>query len=221
MDTKLILNFLSDLSKNNNTAWMAENKIHCDIAKKEFYNIVEELIYRMYSVDSTLKNLEPKDCIFRLNRDIRFSSDKSPYKEFMGSYILNGGKKAENAGYYIHLQPNGQSLVAAGFYMPPTEKLNLIRQEISENGDELLKIINEPQFKSTFGEFKGEKLKKSPRNFSPTDKFIELIKLKSFDVAYFYKDNFVMNTDKFLDDVISKFEIAMPLNHYLNNATNG
>lgn len=220
MNTKLILNFLADLSENNNTAWMAENKPLCDVAKKEFYNIVEELIYRMYSVDFTLRNIAAKDCIFRLNRDIRFASDKRPYKEFMGSYIVNGGRKADRAGYYIHLQPNGQSFLGAGFYMPSAEKLNLIRQEISENGDEFLRIINEPQFKSTFGELIGEKLKRPPRDFLPTDKFIEFIKFKSFEVLYSYvDDNFVTNTSKFLDDVIHKFEIAMPLNHYLNNAT--
>ena len=218
MNTKLILNFLSKLSKNNNSAWMAEHKNECDIAKKEFYNLVEELIQRMYSIDSTLQNIATKDCIFRLNRDVRFSANKSPYKEFMGAYIVNGGRKAERAGYYIHLQPNGQSFLGVGFYMPSAEKLNLIRQGISETGDELLEIINATSFKSTFGEFGSEKLKKAPRNFSPDDKFIEFIKLKNFDVMSFhYKDNFVSDSKKFLDDVINKFAIAMPLNNYLND----
>ena len=220
MNTKLILNFLSKLSKNNNRDWVTKHKKECDIAKKEFHNIIEEAIHRLYTVDSKLRDINPKDCIFRLHRDIRFSPNKQPYKEFMGGYILNGGRKAERAGYYIHLQPDGKSFIAAGFYLPPADKLELIRQEISENGDELLTLINAPKFKSIFNEFGGEKLKKAPRNFSPDDKFIELIKFKSFEVMHTYKDNFVMNGEKFLDDVINKFEIAMPLNHYLNNAAN-
>ena len=218
MNTKLILDFLSKLSQNNNSAWMTEHKNEYDIARKEFYSIVENLIHRLNLMDSTLRNIEPKSCIFRLNRDIRFSANKTPYKEFMGAYVANGGRKGDNAGYYIHFQPDGQSFLAAGFYMPSAEKLNFIRQEISESGDELLKIINAPKFKSIFGEFQGEKLKKAPRNFSPDNKFIEFIKFKSFEVLHFYKDKFVIDSAKFFDDVLQKFEIAMPLNHYLNNA---
>ena len=210
------MNFLSKLSKNNSREWMAENKKESDLAKNEFYNIVEELINRLYTVDSTLRDISPKDCIFRLHRDIRFSPNKQPYKEFMGAYISNGGRKSEKEGYYIHFQPNGQSFLAAGFYAPPAEKLELIRQNISENGDELLTVVNSQKFKTVWGEFCGDKLKKAPRNFSPDDKFIDLIKFKSFEVMHSYNDNFVNESENFLDDVIKKFKIAMPLNHYFN-----
>ncbi|MPM46150.1 hypothetical protein SDC9_92848 [bioreactor metagenome] len=216
MNTKLILDFLAKLAENNNTTWMATNKIEANTAKQEFFNIVEELVYKLYSIDTTLRNIEPRNCIFRLNRDIRFTPDKTPYKLWMSAYIANGGRKAERAGYYIHLQP-GQSFVAGGFHAPLPEKLKLIRQRIAENGDELLEIINNPIFKSNFSEFQGDKLIKAPKDFAPNDKFIELIKIKSFEVIHFYRDSLVINSKKFFEDVINKFEIVKPLNHFFNN----
>jgi uncharacterized protein (TIGR02453 family) len=220
MNTKLILNFLKKLSENNNREWFEANKNECNEAKNEFLNLTEKFINSISDFDKSVIGLEAKSCIFRLNRDIRFSKDKTPYKNWFGAYVIQGGKKNMKAGYYIHIEPQN-SLIGAGLHLPSNEWLTLVREEISENGNELLKLINEPKFKSIFGNFLGEKLKKAPRNFSPDDKFIELIKMKSFDIVYNYADNFVENSEKFIKDAIQKFEIIKPINDFFNGVLAG
>ncbi len=217
MDTKLILDFMKKLAANNNTEWMAANKKEYEKVKNEFSNLVQVLIDRMSLIDRSLIGLTPKECIFKLNRDIRFSLDKRPYKEYMSAYIVNGGKKNFRAGYYFQIQSDHQSLVAGGVHMPPSDALLLIRKEISNYGDELSKILTDSQFKSVFPKLVGEKLKKAPKGFSPDDNYIEFLKLKSFDVVSSYKDKEVINNQKLVDDIIKKFTLMIPLNNFFNN----
>lgn len=209
---------MKKLAANNNTEWMAANKKEYEKIKLEFSNLVQILIDRMSLIDKSLIGLTPKECIFKLNRDIRFSLDKRTYKEYMSAYIVNGGKKNFRAGYYFQIQPDGQSLVAGGVHMPPSDALLLIRKEISNYGDELYKVLTDFQFKSVFPELVGEKLKKAPKGFSPDDRYIELLKLKSFDVISFYNDKQVINEQELIDSIIEKFTLMIPLNNFFNNA---
>jgi uncharacterized protein (TIGR02453 family) len=151
---KTVLNFLSDLRKNNHKEWMDQNKSRYQQAKKEFENLVKILIDRIALFDESIAGIQPKDCIFRLNRDIRFSNDKRPYKENMGAFITMEGKKGVDGGYYIHLQP-GQSMLAGGTYMPPADVLKKIRQEIDYNPDPLLDFMRSQPFQKLFGDFDG------------------------------------------------------------------
>jgi len=217
MNTKIIFNFLKKLSNNNNREWFEANRKEYDEARKIFSDLITEFIARLSKFDSTIAGITAKQSIFRINRDVRFSNDKTPYKTYMGAYIIEGGRTDWRGGYYIHLE-NDNTLIAGGLHLPQKDWLFKARTAISERGDELMKLINEPNYKKFFGEFQGEKLKSAPRDFDKNDKYIELIKLKSFDILYNYDNNFVYDVDNFISDAIEKFKVMKPVNDFFNEA---
>jgi uncharacterized protein (TIGR02453 family) len=150
MINKSTFDFLTKLKKNNNKEWFDKNRPEYEIAKNNFKEFISELILSIAKFDSSVKMLEPKNCIFRINRDIRFSNDKTPYKINMGASIGPGGKKSYDAGYYIHIQPGG-SFLAGGVWQPPAPQLNAIRQEIDYNAAEFKKLVSNKDFKKYFG----------------------------------------------------------------------
>ena len=219
MNTTAILNFIKKLAAHNDRDWMAANKKEYEQTREDFYIFTQALIDRLSLFDRSLAGLGYKECVYRLHRDVRFSYDKRPYKEYYSAYILPGGKSnmCMKAGYYLHIQPGGESLIAGGVHMPPSDVLKAIRREIAANGDELLDIVNEPQFKAIFGELEGEKLKIRPINYPADHEYIELLKMKSFDAVYYYRDdNFLNNSQLFLDDIVAKLELLKPLNDFFN-----
>ncbi|HEX8517433.1 MAG TPA: DUF2461 domain-containing protein, partial [Bacteroidia bacterium] len=133
------LEFLAKLKKNNTKDWFDKNRKEYDSAKENYKEFLAELILNISKFDPAVKSLEPKDCMFRINRDIRFSNDKTPYKTNIGASIAPGGKKSDSAGYYIHIQP-GASFLAGGVWHPEPPQLNAIRQEIDYNMDEFRKL---------------------------------------------------------------------------------
>ena len=130
---KQTLEFLNDLKKNNNRDWYIKNKAAYTEAKTNFESFVQLIINKIADFDPIMKGLEVKSCVYRINRDIRFSNDKSPYKSHLGAFIVKGGKKNGDkfAGYYVHIEP-GKSIIAGGAYMPPTPWLSAIREKIDE-----------------------------------------------------------------------------------------
>ena len=217
MDTKKIIGFLKKLNNNNTKEWFEANRKEYDEAKKYHLDLVNEFIKRIAKFDNSVAELTAKECIFRINRDIRFANDKTPYKTNFGAYIIEGGRKNWKCGYYVHLE-NNNSLIAGGLHIPQSDWLLKARMAISERGDELMKLLNRPNYKKVFGDFEGEKLKSVPRNFDKNDKYIELIKLKSFDVFYSYGNESVYDVDNFISDAIEKFKILKPINDFFNAA---
>ncbi len=215
---KTVLDFLSDLQKNNHKEWMDLNKSRYQHAKKEFENLVKILIDRIALFDESIAGIQPKNCIFRLNRDIRFSNDKRPYKENMGAFITREGKKGMDGGYYLHIQP-GQSMLAGGTYMPPADILKKIRQEIDYNPNPLLDFMASQPFRKYFGEFEGERLKTAPKGYPPDHPNIDLLNLKSLIVTHSLTDHQVIN-DQFVDYILEVFSAMKPLNDYLKVAIN-
>src|ERR1044071_4143311 len=124
------LKFLSNLAKNNNKVWLDENRDNYIAAKADFENFISVLIKKISAFDEDIKELQAKDCTFRLNRDIRFSKDKTPYKVNMGASLNRGGKKSIYAGYYFHMEPGNKSFVGGGLWMPMPPELKKVRQEI-------------------------------------------------------------------------------------------
>ena len=126
---KELFQFLSELRLHNNREWFQANKPRYDLLHRQFIEVVQELINRMTLFEPELAGLTPKDCIFRIYRDIRFSPDKTPYKTHFGAYIAAyGGRKSEYAGYYLHLEP-GASMLAGGVWCPPPALLKLFRKD--------------------------------------------------------------------------------------------
>jgi uncharacterized protein (TIGR02453 family) len=176
------LKFLSALKKNNNKAWFDNHRDDYQAAKEDFANFVTAIIGKHAAADPSISELKAKDCLFRINRDIRFSKDKSPYKTNMGASINRGGKKAVTAGYYFHLEP-GESFVGGGIYMPPAPEMKKIRQEIDYNFADFKKIVQSKKFKTLFGDlYSGDDMKLTipPKGYEKTNPAVEYLKLKSW-----------------------------------------
>lgn len=214
---KNTIGFLKKLKKNNNTPWMHAHKEEYLGAKKEFEFLVQELIFRIGEWDSRLSHLEPKQCIFRLNRDVRFSDNKKPYKENFGAFMAYGGKKSGLPGYYLNIDPTN-FFVAGGIWMPEADKLLKIRRYILEHGDELEKILKDKKFKKLFGSLSTEaSLKRAPKGFPADHPYGEFLKLKSFTVSspLTLKDITAPGLGKKLDPY---FKAMKPLNDFLYEA---
>jgi uncharacterized protein (TIGR02453 family) len=219
MDIRQILDFLAALRENNNRAWMEANQADYQQARGTFVKIADFLMKGIEPLDESIAGLEPRRCIFRINRDVRFSKDKSPYKTNMGAYLTKGGRHGSYAGYYLHLEPYDQSFMAGGIYQPSADALKKIRQEIDYNGDDLTKIIDTPGFRELFGSLQGEKLKRPPQGYNADHPQIEWLKMKSFLVMHPAKDRTI--TQKyFLSYVLDIFRNIIPFNKFLNTAIN-
>jgi uncharacterized protein (TIGR02453 family) len=185
-------------------------------AKANFESFVQNLIREIINFEPLLKGLEAKNCIFRINRDIRFSNDKSPYKTNMGAFIVRGGKQNGDkyTGFYFHIEP-GKCMLAGGAYMPPSQWLTAIREKIDDDPEQLLSIINNPDFKKFFGQLEGEKLKKAPKGFDPDHKYLDLLKFKSYLAVHETTDKQVLDS-KYFSHSLTVFKAMKPLNDFLN-----
>jgi uncharacterized protein (TIGR02453 family) len=213
---KSTLDFLTDLKSHNDREWFQKNRKRYDEAKIDYESFVQAVIDEIITFDPILKGLEAKSCTYRINRDIRFSNDKTIYKTHLGAFIVRGGKKNGDrlAGYYFHVEP-GNSMVAGGAYVPPMPWLTAIREKIDEQGDKLMKIISNKEFIKYFGKIEGEKLKSAPKGFSKDHKYIELLKHKSFLASGQISDSYIVSKNCF-DYVISAFRAMKPLNDFMN-----
>lgn len=209
------IRFLADLARHNDRAWFADNRSRYESARDNFTLFVQAVIDRIAGFDTILKGLEAKSCIFRINRDTRFSHDKSVYKTNFGAFMVRGGRKNGDRfpGYYLHIEP-GASFVAGGAYIPPSPWLNAIRVQIDLNGGNLLKIVNSKEYRKYFSGLEGEKLKVPPRGYSKDHPYIELIKMKSFLAEKGFSDDRVLSDD-FFDIVTGAFRAMKPLNDFL------
>ena len=186
-------------------------------AKKEFEFLVQELILRISEWDAGIPLYEPKHCMFRFNRDIRFTDNKAPYKENFGAWISYGGKKSNLPGYYFNLSPK-EIFVAGGVWHPEAEELKNIRRYIMDEGDTLQKILSEKKFKKAFtGLNEGEKLKRPPKGFPPDHQFMDFLKFKSFTASapLTTEDALSKNFGKKIDE---HFKLLKPLNQFLKKA---
>ena len=212
-----ITDFLESLKKNNNREWFEKNKSWYDEAKKEFDNFTAKLITVVGKIDKDIAYLEPKECTFRIYRDIRFSPDKTPYKTNFGAYLVKGGKKSNFAGYYFHIEP-GSNMLAGGIYMPMPDILKKLRMEIYENIDEFLEIVENPTFIKHFGQIDDDaKLKSPPKDFPNDFPHIEYLKFKNYSVAKNLSSQMI-HSNKLMDEVITVYTVLKPLNKFLNNA---
>ncbi|MFL6468359.1 MAG: DUF2461 domain-containing protein [Pyrinomonadaceae bacterium] len=173
------LAFLEKLEKNNSREWFNANKTAFESANANVTAFTGSLIDKFGKFDPEIAGLDPKACVFRIYRDIRFSKDKSPYKTNLGAYIAPGGRKSMAPGYYFHVQP-GRCFFAGGKHIPDGSELLKIRNAIVKNTDEFLKIINKKSFRDTFGELQGDKLKSPPKGFDTEHNAVEYLKLKEF-----------------------------------------
>ena len=209
------LKFLKDIKRNNNKEWFHSNKERYQTARGNFLEFITKVLDQMKEADPDLAALEPSRCLFRINRDIRFSKDKKPYKTNFGANPSKGGRKVYRAGYYFHLEP-GMSFVAGGIWMPEGEDLAKIRQEIDYCFPEFKEIIGNKNFKKKFGELDREaELIRPPKGYEADNPAINFLKLKSFTVTAGLTDDQVMS-GKVVHTTVEHFKAITPLVHFLN-----
>jgi len=211
------LKFFKDLKKNNNRPWFEGHRKQYEAAKEDFLSMTEKLIAGIAAFDPQLAHLKAKDCIFRINRDVRFSKDKSPYKNNIAAYFNRYGKKGNGAGYYLHVEP-GKSFAAGGMWMPEPKDLVKIRQEIDYSFDDFKKLTGSAAFKKTFtGGVKGDALVRPPKGYEDSNPAIAFLKLKSFIVTKAFTDAEVQDK-AFVKNVATTFKTMKPLIDFLNHA---
>jgi uncharacterized protein (TIGR02453 family) len=176
------LKFLKGLKKNNNKPWFDAHRKEYEAARIDFQNFIQLVIDDLGRSDLSIAGSTARNCLFRINRDIRFSKDKTPYKTNMGASIKQGGRKALFAGYYFHCEP-GHSFIGGGLWMPEAPVLKNVRQEIDYNWDEFQSILREKNFKKIYKDlFQGneQKLSTMPKGYDKENPAAEYLKLKSF-----------------------------------------
>lgn len=217
MISKETLGFLRKLDKNNDRDWFQANKSAFDSAQDNLTAFVDHLIGEVGKCDNAVAALDPKSCLFRIYRDVRFSKDKSPYKTNLGAYISPGGRKSMQPGYYFHLQP-GQSFIAGGKHVPDGPETLKIRKAIADQTGEFLKIVEKKSFHDAFGELRGDRLKSVPKGFDPEHKALEYLKLKEF-IAFteLHDDKFLISAE-FPKYLVKTIKEMFPLVSFLRKA---
>ena len=216
------IKFLNNLKKNNNKPWFEKNRKVYEEAKADFAKFIQAVIDQHGKKDTSIKSLVAKDCLFRINRDVRFSKDKSPYKSNFGASINKGGRKAENsAGYYFHLEPGG-SFAGGGIWMPMPDELKKVRQEIDYNFADFKKIIGSKKFKSVYGDLSKSAeytLSRVPKGYEPDNPAAEYLKLKSY-VAMVKITDADLSSKMLVKKTIAAFEALQPLIEFINESMN-
>jgi uncharacterized protein (TIGR02453 family) len=213
------LDFLLALQKHNNKAWFDAHRAEYQTAKQHFADFVETFIDEFRSVED-FADLSAKDCLFRINRDVRFSKDKSPYKSNMGASLALGGKHSIRAPYYIHIEPPGKSFLAGGAYDPTPDQLAALRRSIDRDAEPLKAAINNRAFKKYFGTLSGEKLKTPPRGYASDHPEIDLLKYKQFIVIHPLSDIEVLSP-RLMSHTVEVFAALKPLLDWLNQSLVG
>lgn len=212
-----VFTFLTRLRENNNRDWFESNKAEYEATRAEFEAFVGKVIQSVSAFEPTFASLKPKDCIFRLYRDVRFSKDKTPYKTSYSAYFSEQGKKTMKAGYYLHVEPGNQSMLAGGMYMPPAEELKKIRQEIDYNREAFRVVLENKDFKKYYGGLSGEQLKTVPKGYASDHPDIALLKYKDFTAVYYPSDKEIIKP-AFVQHVADAWKALKPLNDFLNSA---
>jgi uncharacterized protein (TIGR02453 family) len=216
------LKFLSQLKKNNNKPWFDAHRAQYEAARIDFSNFIQLLIDALQKSDTTITGTTAKDSQFRINRDVRFSKDKRPYKDNFGAFIARGGKKSIFAGYYFHLAP-GNSFIGGGLWHPEPANLKKVRQEIDYNWDEFQSILKNKNFKKTFGDlYKGDdlSLKRMPKGYAEDHPAMSYLKLQSLIAEQKIADEDLTKASLH-KKALGAFQQLQPLLNFINRSLEG
>lgn len=221
MNTQTIIDYLSALSLNNNREWYHANKDDYKKANAEFEELLQALIAEIGKFDSSILHNNPKDLTFKIVRDTRFSHDKSPYNPAFRAHIASKGKLPIPVGYYLMIKPGGQSFLGGGLFADMFKDATaMIRDHISQHGEEWEQLIHEPEFEKYFT-VQGTALKNVPAGYDKGHPQAEYLKLKSWYLEYPIKDDELNDAEAFLQKAAVIFRIMKPFNDYLNKALAG
>ena len=218
MNIKIIMDYLSELSMNNNREWYHANKEDYKKANAEFEEVLQALMMEIGKFDSSILHNNPKDLTFKIVRDTRFSHDKSPYNPAFRAHISSKGKLPVPVGYYLMIKPGNQSFLGGGLFADVfKEATTMVRDFIVRNGEEWETIIHEPEFEKYFT-VQGTALKNVPAGYGKEHPQAEYLKFKSWYLEYPLKDEELNDTETFHVKAAETFRIMKPFNDYLNKA---
>ncbi|MDR1153286.1 MAG: DUF2461 domain-containing protein [Bacteroidales bacterium] len=216
------ISFLGELIANNHKEWFDAHRNDYREAKDEFDRFVDRLIDEIRLFDPTIGSITAKDCVFRIYRDVRFSNDKTPYKNHFGAYIAQGGRKSLSGGYYFHIEPANagylnHSMWAGGIHSPDAPTLKAIRTDIYEYAEEYKDMIHNREFAGTFKWFHGNMLSSAPKGFPKDFADMDLIKRKDY-TFYRHIDEKTLLSDRLIEESIRVYRLMLPLNRFMNRA---
>ena len=210
---KELLDYYLRLSQNNCKPWFDAHRDEYEKSKKQLEVLAEQFISEVALFDSRCQGLQPKDCIYRIYRDIRFSPDKSPYKTYFSACFGRGGRRCRSFAHYVHLQP-GNSMVGGGVWMPDKDKLCAMRSLIDAEPEEFSRIVNAPAFTSRF-HFESDSLKRVPKDFPSDHPLGEYLKMKEYLVVMRIDDNY-FSTPDWPEKVNDDLKALKPLKDFLD-----
>ncbi len=210
----VILAFLRQVAANNNREWFAAHRAEYEEAHAAFEEMTQTLITHLAGVDAEVAHLRPKDCIYRIYRDTRFSEDKSPYKRHFGAFINSRGKSSYRGGYYLHVEP-GASLLAGGSVCLPTDVLRAIRHSVVDEIDEFRRIVEADEFRRLFPVIGDERLKTVPKGFPRDFAYPEYIRPKDYFVSCPLEDDFFRRPD-WAEAATERFRVMKPFMDFVN-----
>lgn len=215
--SKDFIDFFRELEKNNHKDWFDQNRKRYEKSVKDpFTNFVGEMINAIGSVEPQFE-VQPKDCILRINRDIRFSKDKTPYNTHFTAFISRGGRKDKSLpGFFVRFGADEIGIMG-GCFGPSKEQLQALRQHITQNSKELHSILNTPAFKDTYGELKGEVSKRMPAEFAEAVKEEPLVANKQFYFSTRLPGKIILD-DHLIDIMMEHWHAMRDMNQFLENA---
>lgn len=213
------LTFIRQLKKNNNKAWFDAHRAQYEAARIDFSNFIQLVIDAVAKKDPSITGLTSKDCMFRINRDIRFSKDKSPYKTNFGAIIKPGGRNSIFAGYYFHCAP-GNSFAGGGLWMPEAKELKKLRQEVDYNADEFEGLTREKNFLKIYDDlYQGDDVRLSsvPKGYEKDHPLIRYLKLKSFIAEMPISDE-ELTSSSLHKKTVAAYAALQPMINFINRA---
>lgn len=215
-----VIAFLAQLGQHNSKEWFDVHRAEYQRVRKTFHAFVEELIDAIASFDPSVGGLKAADCTYRINRDTRFSPDKSPYKTYIGAYVAPHGKKSGYAGYYFHIEPAAgeesmwHSQLSAGLYMPDPVVLRSVRDEIFDNGAEVARTIRTAEGFELNTE---NRLKRTPKGYPSGHEYDDLLRQKDLFLQRRVDDEF-LTAPRLLERTVAEFRKTKEFVHVLNRA---
>ena len=222
MDFPALIAFLSELALHDTKPWFEEHRPTYERLRDEWLAFVGRVIDGTSQFDPSVGFVSPKDALFRINRDIRFSADKRPYKTTFSAAICPQGRRSGLPAYYFQINEAGVLLIAGGVHMPAPPILGQIREYIAEHPERLIAVLADPPFAAVFGTIDGERLKRPPQGYDEQTPGIEFIKLKSF-TAGIEPEGWLARGDNLAlaSEIVAAFQALFPLIRWLREALTG
>ena len=211
------ISFFEELEKNNHKEWFdGHRKDYETHVRKPFIELIEALIPALLEIEADL-HTDAKKTLFRINRDIRFSKDKTPYNTLMKASLSSEGKKSEVPGFYIGIGAENVH-VGGGLYQLSKDRLTKVRDLIAANKEEFISIINDPEFKSSFGELQGERNKRLDKKYADLESELPYIANKQFYAMAKFKTSTFVKENNQVEALMKYFRVIQPLHAFLNRA---